>query len=241
MTIDEFRELVDRDGTGSVSLLHKYQAENTRVLSAANFLFYDEVLHYLNTMVTASIGKHVTKGGIVQDIPTVRFIGHATDEDIRFPGIWMHWGNVLEIEVAEFQIDIGTVDASEKAPPNHDVKVGDFGIHAAATLITNSMDKAAPQIEAKHPGGWFDNWPDQLRLAKLLRNASAHDGNWGIREIRNREHYQHEQFRWRRADLTIQMRDTQGNAVDEGNPALPYFNGCDLILLLLEISDDLNA
>jgi hypothetical protein len=242
MNINEFKQVLDNRKPKKIILNLQESSSNARKLSPEKFIFFEATIQYLITMISASVGKFAALGGeIAEDAFNVRLIGRAMDEDILFPGILLFWANVLDHSVDELEIDIRPVSTDEKESKNHHVKMGDVGAKADSVYFLESYEKVKDQINQKFGNGWFDNWPEEIRFAYIVRNALAHDGRWKIQEQKNRNHYQVEKFTWPRCGLTIQMRDTSKNPIDEGREVLEDLNGADFVVLLIEINELLNS
>ena len=242
MDIHEFKRCLEESGSKDLVLGLQESTQQSRRLNHNNFIFFDTTIQYLNTMISASIGKYSSLGGkVADDAFNVRMIGRALDEDIFFPGIFLHWASTINYPIKELEIDIRPVPTEAKDSKGYDVKMADVGAKADAIYFLESYENSKELIEKKFGKGWFRNWPAIFRFAYILRNALAHNGRWGLEERSSRSHYQYEKFDWPRCGLTIQMRDFEGNPVDEGREALKDLNGVDFVVLLIEMNEALNS
>lgn len=183
-----FKKTYEDSGCSNVTLGLEESSKEARRLTPESFIFFDETLHYLVTMISASMGKWVSIGGTLQEGPlNVRLIGRALNEDIFFPGLPLLWANTLGYPVAELQIDIRPVPPNEKVSQSSHVKMRDVGSKADTVFFLQAFEKARERIEEKFGNGWFNKWPEVFRFGYLIRNALAHDGRWGIQDQKGRE------------------------------------------------------
>lgn len=244
MTRDEFRKRIEDSGCKDVAFELHSPSEKSRFLTEDNYLLFDECRRYLITAMSSAIGKYSAIGGVFDDAgDNTVTVGWALDEKVVFLGKFLLWSSGFNYNVTGYELDFLPAAEEEKnpEPTANSVSMVDVAGNAAVIFFVECYEKVKDQINDKYGEGWFNNWPEIFRLAYLLRNAFAHDGNWQIQERKNREHYQTEVFRWERADLNIQMRDDEGNSIDEGKEVLSYINGADLVVFSLEMSDELRS
>ncbi|HJN97234.1 MAG TPA: hypothetical protein QGF41_16220 [Gammaproteobacteria bacterium] len=244
MTRDEFRKRIEDSGCTDVAIELQSPSENSRFLTEDNFEFFDALRRYLITAVSSAIGKYSGIGEVFDDAgdDTVA-VGLALDEKVIFLGKFLLWSSGFIYNVTGYELDFHPATDDEKSPdPSaNSVSMVDVTGSAAIIFFIECYEKVKDRITDKYGEDWFNNWPEIFRIAYLLRNAFAHGGRWHIQERNDREHYQTEVFHWDRAGLDIQMRDAAGNCIDESKEVLSYLNGADLVVFLLEMSDELNS